>query len=282
MIVKAILNGIQNGRNGRGSVFVFASGNGGAVDDQCNMDGYTNSIYSVTVGAIDRKGARPFYSEACTAMMVVTYSSGSGDHIHTTDVGKNKCAHNHGGTSAAAPIAAGIYALVLQARPELTWRDIQHLSVDTAIPVNLNDPDWTTTASGRMYNHKFGFGKLDAGRIVEAARRHTLVGPQSWYESPIATLDPPPLLTKEGIRSTIEVTREQLEHANLAKLEHITVLVDIAHTRRGEVEVEVVSPSGTTSVLARPRRFDEAATGMRGWTFMSVKHWCEQSCCRAS
>lgn len=34
----------------------------------------------------------------------------------TTDIGKNKCSHGHGGTSAAAPNAAGIFALALQAR----------------------------------------------------------------------------------------------------------------------------------------------------------------------
>jgi hypothetical protein len=81
LIVKAMLNGVQNGRQGKGSIFVFASGNGGAVDDQCNFDGYTNSLMSITVGAIDRKGLHPFYSEACSANMVVTFSSGSGDNI---------------------------------------------------------------------------------------------------------------------------------------------------------------------------------------------------------
>lgn len=81
LIVKAMLNGVQNGRQGKGSIYVFASGNGGAVDDQCNFDGYTNSLMSITVGAIDRKGLHPFYSEACSANMVVTFSSGSGDNI---------------------------------------------------------------------------------------------------------------------------------------------------------------------------------------------------------
>ena len=81
LIAKAILNGVQRGRQGLGSVFVFASGNGGGADDQCNFDGYTNSIYSITVSAIDRNGHHPFYSEACAANMIVTYSSGGGDYI---------------------------------------------------------------------------------------------------------------------------------------------------------------------------------------------------------
>ena len=81
LIERAILNGIQNGRGGRGSLFVFASGNGAAHGDQCNFDGYTNSIYSVTIAAIDFKGLHPLYSEACAANLLVAYSSGSGNHI---------------------------------------------------------------------------------------------------------------------------------------------------------------------------------------------------------
>lgn len=81
LIRRAMLNAVQNGRNGLGSIYVFASGNGAASDDNCNFDGYTNSIYSITVGAVDRKGGHPYYSEACSANLVVTYSSGAGDSI---------------------------------------------------------------------------------------------------------------------------------------------------------------------------------------------------------
>lgn len=85
IVQKAVVNGILNGRGGKGSVFVFASGNGAAQDDQCNFDGYTNSIYSVTVSAVDYQGLHPYYSEPCAANMVVTYSSGSGKYIVRDD-----------------------------------------------------------------------------------------------------------------------------------------------------------------------------------------------------
>lgn len=81
LIKRAMLNAVQKGRDGLGSIYVFASGNGAAAEDNCNFDGYTNSIYSITVGAIDRKGLHPYYSEKCSAQLVVTYSSGSGDAI---------------------------------------------------------------------------------------------------------------------------------------------------------------------------------------------------------
>ncbi|GAA5868481.1 hypothetical protein JCM8547_006287 [Rhodosporidiobolus lusitaniae] len=284
LIVKAMLNGVTNGRGGKGSIFVFASGNGGAVDDQCNFDGYTNSLMSITVGAIDRKGLHPFYSEACSANMVVTFSSGSGDNIHTTDVGKNTCTDRHGGTSAAAPIAAGIFALVLEARPELTWRDMQHLCVRTAVQINPNDPDWQMTPSGKPYNHKYGFGKLDAWAIVEAAKTWDLVKPQAWWNSPTATPSLTPnqaatgggaRVTAEGVTAKIVVKRGELKESNFEKLEHITVTVWIEHQKRGNLEVELVSPGGMKSILARPRRFDDSADGMMGWVFMTVKHWDE-------
>ena len=81
LIRKAFSEGINNGRDGKGSIFIFASGNGGRNEDQCNFDGYTNSIYSVTVAAVDYKGLHPSYSEGCAATMIVAYSSGSGKHI---------------------------------------------------------------------------------------------------------------------------------------------------------------------------------------------------------
>lgn len=45
------------------------------------------------------------------------------------------CTEGHSGTSAAAPIAAGMVALMLQVRPCLSWRDVQHIIAFTATQV---------------------------------------------------------------------------------------------------------------------------------------------------
>ena len=241
-------------------------------------------------------------------------------------MGQNKCAHTHGGTSAAAPLAVGVFALALQVRPDLTWRDFQHLAINTAVHLNPDDPDWQETASGRKFSYKCesnacvslltpdGYGRIDAGLFVEAAQKWNLVKPQAWFDSPAVHLpddpdrrrqdseedapveepseepaeggetvgesDPIPVvkpsgttITEAGIQSTYEVTQEMLDDSNLETLEHITVRVWIDHQRRGDVEVEIASPNGITSVLARVRRFDEDTTGFPGWKFMSLKHW---------
>lgn len=274
LIKRAMLNAVQNGRGGKGSIYVFASGNGAQSEDNCNFDGYTNSIYSITVGAIDREGTHPWYSEKCSASLVVTYSSGSTDAIHTTDVGQNNCYSNHGGTSAAAPLAAGIFALVLQVRPDLSWRDMQYLAMDTAVPVNLEDKsDWQDTAIGKKYSHTFAYGKLDSYAIVEAAKTWQNVKPQAWFFSPWIHVNQPVPQGGEGIAVAFEVTQDMLNEANLERLEHVTVTMNVEHGRRGDLSVDLISPEKVVSHLSVTRRKDASTDGYNDWTFMSVVHW---------
>lgn len=57
---------------------MWASGNGGRDGDSCNCDGYTNSIYTLSIGSATENGLVPWYSEACSSTLAATYSSGSG------------------------------------------------------------------------------------------------------------------------------------------------------------------------------------------------------------
>jgi kexin len=274
LIEKAMVTAVQQGRGGKGSIYVFAAGNGAASDDNCNFDGYTNSIYSITVGAIDKNNQHPYYSEACSAQLVVTYSSGGGDSIHTTDVGANKCTSQHGGTSAAGPIGVGVYALLLEARPDLTWRDVQWLTVLTAVPFD-QPSDWTKTSLDRMYSHQFGYGKLDAWAIVEKSKDWKLVKPQAWFWSPWMHVKKAIPEGDQGLASEFEVTADMLKDANFERVEHITLTMNVEHQRRGDLMVQLISPSGMVSHLSTARRDDEAPYGYIDWTFMSVAHWGE-------
>ena len=273
LIKRAIVNGVQNGRNGKGSIFVFAAGNGAASDDNCNFDGYTNSIYSITVGAIDREGKHPTYSESCSAQLVVAYSSGSGDAIHTTDVGTDKCSSLHGGTSAAGPLGAGTVALALSARPELTWRDAQYLMVESAVPIHETDGSWQETKIGKKFSHDWGYGKIDAYALVQKAKTWDLVKPQAWFNSPwLRVLHEIPQ-GDQGLSSSYEITSDMVKKANIARLEHVTVTMNVNHTRRGDLSVELRSPEGIVSHLSTARKSDSAKVGYIDWTFMTVAHW---------
>lgn len=274
IIRRAMLNAVQKGRNGLGSIYVFASGNGAAKQDNCNFDGYTNSIYSITVGAIDHQGHHPYYSEKCSASLVVTYSSGGGESIHTTDVGTNACYDGHGGTSAAAPLAAGIFALALQVRPDLTWRDMQYLVMLTAVPVNLEDESWQKTKIGKLYSHTYAYGKVDSYGLVESAKTWKNVKPQARYYSPWVHVRQAIPQGDVGLAVSIDITEDTLKEANFERIEHITVTMNVEHTRRGDISVDLISPDNIVSHLSTTRKFDDAAVGYVDWTFMSVVHWC--------
>jgi kexin len=168
--------------------------------------------------------------------------------------------------------------------PDLTWRDIQHIAVRTAEVVNADDPDWDRTAAGRPFSYKYGFGRLNGYEFVAVAQQWQLVKPQTWVELPavqvgggtsslIGEMSGGLLIIPGGVTSTITITQDDLEQNNFDVLEHVTVRVWITHDRRGDVEVEVTSPNGITSVLAARRRVDADKNGFPGWRFMSVKHW---------
>jgi kexin len=175
--------------------------------------------------------------------------------------------------------------MVCRHRPDLSWRDIQYLCIVSARMINPEDPDWETTAAGRRYSYKYGFGVIDAYYFVTAARDWKTVKPQTWFETPGVQLAGGAMDDEEnnmtggepivpgGVNSTLSVTEQMKKTHNFESLEHINVKVWISHTRRGDVEVEIVSPKGVKSVLAAARSQDDADTGYPGWKFMSVKHW---------
>ena len=53
---------------------MFPTGNGG-YRDTCAADGYTNSIYTISVGSAASNGRRSKFDEACAGKMVVTFDS---------------------------------------------------------------------------------------------------------------------------------------------------------------------------------------------------------------
>ena len=65
------------GRDGKGSIYVWAAGNGGSYFDSCAADGYASSIYTIAVGSADQDGQQADYDENCAGKMAVTFSYNS-------------------------------------------------------------------------------------------------------------------------------------------------------------------------------------------------------------
>lgn len=67
------------GRNGKGSIYLFPAGNGKWRGDNCGADAYSNSLDVVTIASATRWGRVTHYSERCSAIFATTYSSGGPD-----------------------------------------------------------------------------------------------------------------------------------------------------------------------------------------------------------
>uniref|UniRef100_A0A8C1W980 Proprotein convertase subtilisin/kexin type 5b n=1 Tax=Cyprinus carpio TaxID=7962 RepID=A0A8C1W980_CYPCA len=275
---QAFENGIRLGRKGRGSIFVWASGNGGRSRDHCSCDGYTNSIYTISISSTAESGRKPWYLEECASTLTTTYSSGENydRKIITTDL-RQRCTDSHTGTSASAPMAAGIIALALEANPFLTWRDVQHIIVKTSRAGHLSAPDWKTNAAGYNVSHLYGFGLMDAEAMVKEAERWKQVPPQHICvenaDKQIRTIRP-----EHVVRSVYKATG-CTDNANnhVIYLEHVVVRITITHPRRGDLSINLTSPSGTKSQLLANRLFDHSMEGFKNWEFMTTHCWGEKA-----
>ncbi|XP_046890414.1 furin (paired basic amino acid cleaving enzyme) b isoform X1 [Hypomesus transpacificus] len=270
---EAFLRGVTEGRGGLGSIFVWASGNGGRERDSCNCDGYTNSIYTLSISSTTQYGNVPWYSEACSSTLATTYSSGNPGEkqIVTTDL-RQKCTDSHTGTSASAPLAAGIIALALEANANLTWRDMQHLVVRTSQPAHLSADDWKTNGMGRRVSHSYGYGLLDAGAMVALAQNWTSVGPQ--HQCVLTMLSEPREMGSRLVFSrSVDACWGRPEY--VSSLEHVQARLSLSYTHRGSLAIHLSSPLGTRSTLLADRPKDSSSEGFNDWAFMTTHSWDE-------
>ncbi|XP_069195959.1 furin-like protease 1 isoform X4 [Procambarus clarkii] len=272
LATRAFVEGIRNGRGGKGSIFVWASGNGGRDQDNCNCDGYTNSIWTLSISSATEKGRVPWYSEACSSTLATTYSSGSlGERqIITTDL-HHSCTSSHTGTSASAPLAAAICALALQVNRDITWRDMQHIVVRTARPENLEAPDWQTNGVGRQVSHRFGYGLMDSYGMVQLARNWTSVPTQRKCE-----VNAPHVEKLIPQKSFVTLELDVTDCPGVSYLEHVQAKVSLTADRRGDIEIYLSSPAGTKSTLLAQRPHDNSRSGFHSWPFLTVHMWGER------
>lgn len=279
--MRAIVRGVNEGRNGLGNIYVWASGDGGE-DDDCNCDGYAASMWTISINSAINDGQNAHYDESCSSTLASTFSNGAKDPntgVATTDL-YGKCTTTHSGTSAAAPEAAGVFALALEANGRLGWRDVQHLTVLTSKRNSLFDAKgrfhWTMNGVGLEFNHLFGFGVLDAGAMVALAKQWATVPPRFHCEagSVIGNAKPIPAAKSLYLEINTDACRGQDTEVNY--LEHVQAVITVNSSRRGDLELFLTSPMGTRSmILSRRRNDDDQRDGFTKWPFMTTHTWGE-------
>ncbi len=276
-LVSTLNNGVTNGRNGRGIIYVWACGNDAQEGDDSSYDIFASNRFVLAVGSVDNAGAKAPYSEPGSNVLVsAPGGTVSGLGIVTTD-GTGAQGLSPGtytatgdglqGTSFAAPVVAGVCALMVSADPTLTRRDVMHVLAHTSTSVGSAQP---AVVGSRPFDHGRGFGIVDAGRAVAAVRA------ESWLKVPAAvtpvqaqrtTTQAIPDNNATGITQTVEVAA-----AARMRCEWVELTVNVTHTWRGDLSFELTSPSGRQTRIGH-RHFDSGEN--LNWTFTSVAHWGE-------
>jgi serine protease len=162
-IVQAINNARTQGRGGRGSIVIFASGNSAQLFQGVTFPANVAGV--ITVGAVNNRGDLWNYSSRGAEMDLVAPSGDvnfNGD-LRTTDrmnangYEPGNYTPRFGGTSAACPQVSGVAALMISANPNLTEANLANILRNTA-----------TDMGAGGFDNDFGFGRLNAQAALQA------------------------------------------------------------------------------------------------------------------
>jgi Ca2+-binding RTX toxin-like protein/subtilisin-like proprotein convertase family protein len=286
-----IQDAAANGRDGLGTIQMVAAGNDRDSDDNANTSNFTSSRFVNAIAAIANDGQISYYSTPGASLLVSAPSSGGTLGITTTDYtgssgySGGSYTSSFGGTSAAAPIASGVVGLMLEANPELGYRDVMEILAITARQIGSPEPvgvassvrDWqfNTAANwnngGMHFSHDYGFGLIDAFAAVKLAESWNL---QQTFANELVvsasnfTSGAVPDNNPAGMSRTVELTPVSGTPLTIEAIE-VQINWSTPHTWSGDLVIELISPAGTTSYL-----LDRAGGSgdLSSWTFTTRAH----------
>mgnify|MGYP001454900478 FL=1 len=238
-----------------------------------NADGVRSS-YSTPGASIWVSGFGGEFGINAPAIMTVDQSTCSSGYVKNGITGRNSF-DNQGyhsensscnymsamnGTSAAGPTVTGVIALMLEANPNLTWRDVKKILARTARQVDfprtvsangIEQYSWITNAAGYKFHNWYGFGAVDGAAAVGLAKTYSanslgLFIQTGWNSSSKVTatmVDSTthfidiPLNTPSGSSGIIEFVR---------------LRVSLRHNIPNSIGIRLQAPSGTISTVLQP------------------------------
>ena len=257
LLLSEVLDAVTFGRNGLGSIVIFAAGNEFLDGYDTNFFGLQSSVNTIVVAALDRndtyrdiENGRPLgFSTPGTSILV----SAPGTQVISTDMvgGAGYVAgnyHTSSGTSFAAPIVSAVVALMLEANPSIGYRDVIEILAYSARWNDQTDPSWNINAGenfnggGLHFNRNYGFGVVNAHSAVRLA--------ETWLEQQT--------VVNREIFSIPSINVGVVNPSGSEFRFNVTNEIDLQHTRiiftgqiddMSEMTISLESPSGTESVL---------------------------------
>jgi subtilisin-like proprotein convertase family protein len=260
--------GTRDLRDGKGRVYVFAAGNDGYDvygRGNANLQYTLSNRYAIAVAALKNDNTRADYSTPGSNILVSGYSgnfqqdsptistttvmgtsSHSGD-INTQTTWSDDLDENYtfgfNGTSAASPNVAGAVALLLEACPDLTWRDVRYLLATKASKVDASRSTWIQNGAGLWHSIDYGFGLVNLRGMIEQCKDSSYSQLPAEISATVSS-SPNLLIPDNGALVTTSVNM-----STGMTVEWVEVTVDNDSTYASDYKVELTSPSGTKTTL---------------------------------
>jgi Ca2+-binding RTX toxin-like protein/subtilisin-like proprotein convertase family protein len=287
-VENAISNAAEHGRGSLGTVYVFAAGNdreytpNSASDgDNTNNHSLTNSRFIITAAAsttdghiahFSTPGASVFVTAPGDAILTTTLDNGDGNRTNDFAVVS--------GTSFAAPIVSGVVAMMLQANPDLGYRDVQEILALSSEKLDPTSSSWATNGAtnwnggGNLVSHDFGFGLVDAHAAVRLAETWTSQNTAANEQviSAAGNIGPNAALSQSGANQYVTTVSGDYQHFSIDWVE-LDVTLQNAHN--GDLKIELISPDGTDSVLLDHPAGGTNASSNLNFTFSTNHNWGE-------
>jgi subtilisin-like proprotein convertase family protein len=293
----------EDGRDGLGTVHVFAAGNLGELGDDVNLHNFQNSRHTIAVGATEEDGDAAVFSTPGAALLLsapgveiaTTDRTGSAGYQTSSTAPLNSADYaSVDGTSFAAPIVSGVTALMLEANSDLGVRDIQEIFAVSSRTIDPHESQWLTNGAdwwnggGLTWSHNYGSGLVDAHAAVRLA--------ETWFAEDVFGTGPGTAATfnnehsvtqSKSVNSSIPDNSAAGRSSTITigedfEIDQVEVHLRVSHTWVGDLTVSLTSPDGTTSMLVdRPLKSSFAPFGADSdhinFVFSSTFHWGEMS-----
>ena len=235
------------------------AGENGANQSIMNSQGYgtISGLYEPAIMTVDRSSCTLGYVST-TYVGSVYYNAFENPAGHSENPNCNyHSAFN--GTSAAAPTVSGVIALMLEANPQLTWRDVKHILVTTSDKIDnsrstslggITQYSWVENSAGYEHHNWYGFGKVNAAEAVLAAKNFTANNLGAFVDTDFVgvTLDAPMPDNSSGTVS-IDITKPS---GSNGIVEFVRLSIDFEHAEAYSLGMRLQSPSGTVINLMQP------------------------------
>ncbi|WP_312786051.1 S8 family serine peptidase [Stenotrophomonas indicatrix] len=148
------------------------------------------------------------------------------------------------GTSASAPMISGVAALMLEANPTLSYREVKYILATTAVQTDKTHNGWVKNKAGHNYSNWYGFGLVNAAAAIDAADKFKTPFPALVDTGWSANANSVAIggTTKPAVIS-IDFTSAP------SKIETVQIGFEVSHTNTRRIQFVLISPAGTRSVV---------------------------------